>query len=289
LSKRQQHMTWGLIIGTAIVCLLFLGKYYSSTMASTLLGPETVGAIHNRLLETTMGDEVPSVPAPPPADPRPLVVKLPILMYHEMGTGPNSLYLPEANFRAQMAFLHDSGFQAVTMAQAQEMLAQNIIPAKTVVITFDDGYVSFYTKAWPILQEFGFPATVYVCPGYADSNPNYLNWQQIITLQENGIEIGSHTMYHPSLISCPPDRLTREIAGSKEALEAKLGVPVKSFCYPSGQCNQQVAQLVQSAGYTSAVTVVPRGASHSDNGYLLPRIRVPGWASLNVFAKNLNL
>jgi peptidoglycan/xylan/chitin deacetylase (PgdA/CDA1 family) len=185
-----------------------------------------------------------------------------------------------------MGYLHDNGYHIVTMAQAQEMLAKNQIPAKTAVITFDDGYVSFYNRAWPILKEYGFPATVYVITNFVVI-PNYMSWDQITSVQKAGIEIGSHTLSHPSLITLDPNQMAKEIRGSKEILESTLGVPIQSFCYPGGDYNQQVVQIVKEAGYTSAVTIIPRLAAASDNQYLLPRIRVPGWASLSVFAKGL--
>lgn len=286
LSKHWRYLVPAIILGIA-VCSLLLGKYYPDTLATTLLSSEARGAIHNRVIETTIDEEAPAVEVPPAPAPRPLAASLTILMYHEIGTGPNSLYLPESNFRAQMAYLRDSGYQVITMAQAQPLLAQNQIPAKTVVITFDDGYVSFYNRVWPILKEFGFPATVYVCTDFADTNSNYLNWQQIIALHQAGIEIASHTATHPSLVNCSPGQLSKEIQGSKAMLESKLGVPVKSFCYPTGASNSQVVQLTKEAGYTSAVTVVARQAAAKDDPYLLPRIRVPGWASLTVFANSL--
>jgi len=199
---------------------------------------------------------------------------IPILMYHEIGEGPNSLFVSVDGFRAHMRYLRANNYHIVTMAQAREMLVKKQIPPKTAVITFDDGYVSFYTKAWPILQECGFPATVYVIAGYPGVYSNYLTWDQIKIIQSGGIEIGSHSVTHPALTTLNADGLTREILGSKEILEARLGVKVNSFCYPTGAYNQQTIDCVKKAGYTSAVTVVYRKAAPSDDLFLIPRIRV---------------
>lgn len=210
---------------------------------------------------------------------------IPILMYHEIGTGPNSLYVSAENFRAQMNYLYNSGYHTVTMANAQEMLVNEKIPAKTVVLTFDDGYRSIYTRAWPIMQEFGFTGTVFVCTDFS-CRANYLTWEEIITLQTAGIEIGSHTKNHIDLKTASTERQTQEIFGSKKALEEKLGVPVKSFCYPTGTYNENTPQLVKVVGYTSAVTVANGQATSKNNFYLIPRVRVPGWASLEQFSNS---
>lgn len=212
---------------------------------------------------------------------------IPILMYHEIGEGPNSLFVSVDGFRAHMHYLKANNYHIVTMAQAREMLVKKQIPPKTAVISFDDGYVSFYTKAWPILQEYGFPATVYVIAGYPGVYSNYLTWDQIKTIQSGGTEIGSHSLTHPALTTLNEEGLTREIMGSKEILEARLGVKINSFCYPTGAYNQQVIEYVKKAGYTSAVTVVYRKATPSDDLFLIPRIRVFKAATVTTLSQGM--
>lgn len=213
-------------------------------------------------------------------------VAIPILMYHEICAGPNSLYVPVDKFRAQMNYLLNSGYHTVTMAQAQEMLVNGQIPAKTIVLTFDDGYTSFYTQAWPIMQECGFTGTVYVCSSFSGRD-NYLTWEEIQTLQAGGIEIGSHTQNHIDLKTANSTKQIEEIQGSKRVLEEQIGVPIKSFCYPTGTYSETTPTIVKEAGYTSAVTVTYGHATSQNNLYLIPRMRVPGWITLDNFAKSI--
>lgn len=198
---------------------------------------------------------------------------LPIFMYHEIGNGPNGLYVSVDNFRTQMHYLRDNGYHAVTMEQAQAELADNNVEPMTIAITFDDGYLSFYTQAWPVLQECGFTATVYVCSSFAGRR-NYLNWDQLKELQNDGVEIGSHTRTHPSLKTLNYDRLVWEIQGSKQILEQNLGVPVTSFCYPSGAFNGEAVAVVKQSGYTSAVTTNNMTANYKSDLFQLPRLRI---------------
>lgn len=231
----------------------------------------------------------PTKPAPPQDQgPKSTGAAIPILMYHEIGSGPNSLYVPVDKFRDQMNYLYKSDYHPVTMAAAQEMLVSGQIPPKTIVITFDDGYESCYTKALPIMQEFGFTGTFYVISSFS-GRANYLTWDELKTLQAAGMEIGSHTQNHLDLKTASVSIQTEEILGSKKILEEKLGVPVKSFCYPIGAYNDDAVRIVKESGYTSAVTVAFGHSTCKNNYFLTPRVRVPGWITLNNFAKNIQL
>ncbi|MEA4925282.1 MAG: polysaccharide deacetylase family protein [Syntrophomonadaceae bacterium] len=209
-----------------------------------------------------------------------------ILMYHVIGNGPNSLFVPADSFEAQMNYLFQKGYHTVTMAEVEKMLVSGCIPAKTVALTFDDGYSSVYTTAWPILQKYGFTGTIYVCSSFP-GRPNYLSWEEIKSLQAGGMEIGSHTRNHPDLKTASIAMQREEVIGAKKILEEQLGITVNSFCYPSGAYNEDTLAIVKEAGYTSAVTVAYGCASPQNNIYLLPRIRVPGWITLDKFAKSL--
>jgi hypothetical protein len=138
-----------------------------------------------------------------------------ILMYHELGSGPNSLYVPENNFREQMHYLKVNGFNVIPLSSARDLLLNRGSTTRTVAITFDDGYLSFYTKAWPVLKEYGYPATLFVCSQLVGC-ANYCNWEQLKEVQAAGIEIGSHTRTHPSLPSLNLEDLNKEVSGSKQ-------------------------------------------------------------------------
>ncbi len=211
---------------------------------------------------------------------------VPILMYHEIGDGPNNLYVREIEFREQMKYLKENNFKVVTMAQGLRMMKNHESMDKTVVITFDDGYESFMTKAWPVLRENKFPATVFVIAHYAGVD-NYLDWDEMNMLRADWMEIGSHTETHPALSKVSSSRCYEEIFGSKSLIEACLQVPCESFCYPGGFFNREVAQTVQQAGYTSAVTTQYGHGSLNHDLYQMPRVRIPRGMGINAFAKSL--
>ncbi|MCX5779301.1 MAG: polysaccharide deacetylase family protein [Firmicutes bacterium] len=227
-------------------------------------------------LDQATADVSPALPAYQAPDliklpaPNDKTLSIPILMYHEISVGPDLMWVSDQNFRAQMQYLHDNGYQTITLAQARELLAGHFDTNKKVVLTFDDGYSTFYTNAWPILKELNQTATLFVISGLV-GNPEYVTWDQIRFLISQGIEIGGHTRTHPLLPTLTTQAAIAEISGSKQDIEAQLGQSISSFCYPTGKYNSQIVEQVKMAGYTSAVTMVQRKASSDDNLLLLPR------------------
>lgn len=282
----------------ALIITIGLAFFFQDSIIAYTSSPSvTLGDPTPQLVVTSQSQYEPVNPSPvrhndaSPAAAAPLAQNytgtvIPILMYHEVTSGPNSLYVPVGKFREQMQYLAKSGYHTVTMAQAREMLRDKKIPAKTIVLTFDDGYTSFFTQAWPIMQEYGFTGTVYVCTSFFDRS-NYLTIDQIKQLAAAGIEIGSHTRNHISLKEAGYDQQVKEIMVSKQVLEENLGIPCLSFCYPTGTYSDITPTIIKDAGYTSAVTVAYGHASPASNPFLTPRVRVPGWITLDKFAQNI--
>jgi peptidoglycan/xylan/chitin deacetylase (PgdA/CDA1 family) len=152
------------------------------------------------------------------------------------------------------------------------------------VLTFDDGYRDAYTAAWPVLKKYGFGATFFVITDLID-NPRYLTKDQIRELAANDMEIGDHSASHSELPALSRAQLQREIVESKAVLERILGGPVLSFCYPSGHNSLAVRQVVQAAGYASAVTVDPGVYRGKGDRLQIPRVRVYGGITLADFAR----
>ena len=209
--------------------------------------------------------ELVKIPAPPGK-----AVSIPILMYHEVSEGPDCMWVSDKDFYAQMKYLHDNGYQTITLSQAVELLTGHYDTSKKVVLTFDDGYLTFYSHAWPVLKEFNQQATIFVISKLVGT-PEYLTWEQIGFLAANGIEVGGHTRTHPLLPTLNAANSNAEIAGGKQDIEAQLGQGITTFCYPTGKFNAQTLQQVKTAGYVAAVTMEQRKASSADNLLLLPR------------------
>lgn len=193
-------------------------------------------------------------------------MQIPVLTYHALDERPSAISMPLKTFEWQMAELHRWGFQVISLSQLVRSIDTGAtLPGRSVVIAFDDGFESVYTRAFPVLQRFGFPATVFLVPGYCGKLNDWpsqpasaprlplMNWSQIRELGRHGFDFGGHTFSHPRLDRVPPEALEWEILESKNDIEEHLGETVELFAYPYGRRNDASEGLVRRA-YSGACT-----------------------------------
>lgn len=205
----------------------------------------------------------------------------PIIMYHSVQPGSlekkNLLAVSSATFEAQMRFLREHKYNVISLKQLAGMIkSKSHIPAKTVVITFDDGYRNNLAVALPVLKKYNLPATIFVAPLEISKVPYYLNWSELKIISATPlIDIGAHTMHHAFLPEIKDEKtLTYEIQGSKKTLEEKLGKSIVLFSYPAGGFNKKIRQIVIDSGYLAAVATKPGIKYPDDDVYALKRIRI---------------
>ncbi len=181
---------------------------------------------------------------------------VPIMMYHSVHVADDSSgnsVSPE-NFEWQMRYLHENGYTVISLQKLVDLIrTQAPLDERYVVITFDDGFEDNYTHAFPVLKQYGFPAVVFSSTSTLGQE-GWLKWYQIFEMQKEGVTIGSHTVTQAYLPDLEGAALRREIMGSKRALEANLGVPVKYMSYPTGGFSDEIKELVREAGYEAACT-----------------------------------
>lgn len=201
-------------------------------------------------------------------------------MYHRVGGVPpgapsitRALTVPTAQFDAQMTWLHDSGFHAITPFELFAALERGAsLPSKPVMITFDDGYRDILWNAAPLLHRLRMPATAFlITDRISDGDPSFLTWAEVRRLEARGFSIGSHTVHHLELPYLPPREAYLELAASRATLEEHLHRRVQWFAYPSGRFDATVVGLVRKAGYVMAVTTMHGDLQRADHPYLLRR------------------
>lgn len=226
-----------------------------------------------------------------------LETKLRILMYHGVEENPVDSYaVSPAEFDEQMAFLAQH-YHVISLKQWIGYLrGENASPQKPVVITFDDGFLNNYTEAYSILKKYHLPATVFVLPDRLDkaeegpSKSRFMNWQQLKEMQENGIEVGSHTVSHRSLPTLTLAQVRDELLQSKAHLAQSLGQPIMFLAYPYGarrDFNREIVKLVAECGYDGAVTSLSGVNGRQTNPYLLRRTEIEAGDSIAVFRKTM--
>lgn len=232
----------------------------------------------------------PFVTAPAPGG----EANVPILMYHHIADLPmdatetqTTWTVAPKNFDSQMQWLARNGYRSIAMAQLIAHLKnrQNL-PAKPIIISFDDGWEDQYSTAFPLLTKYGLSGTFFVYTHPLD-HTEYMTWAQVQELVAAGMDIQSHSLTHPHLRAIAPEAAFKEIAESKMTLEKRLGKPVVTFCYPFGEYNHAIIEMVKRAGYESAVTLASGYRQRADELYTLHRIRVSYHDSLDDLIKRL--
>jgi peptidoglycan/xylan/chitin deacetylase (PgdA/CDA1 family) len=228
--------------------------------------------------------------------------RLPILMYHRVALdGAEALAqyrVSPVQFEEQLQYLKDTGHYTVSIEEWHAAMRRHEpLPGRAVLLTFDDGYLDFATQAWPLLETYGFSATVFLVAGevggtnrwdrrFGDEVP-LLGWEEIRRLAELGVEFGSHSTSHPDLSRIPPAEVVREAIRSRVVLQEGLGRPVRSFAYPHGGEDQVVRHLVGGSGYTYGFSCRPGRAGLWEPLLALPRIEVSGYARFDDFVRQL--
>ncbi len=222
--------------------------------------------------------------------------KMPILMYHyveyvkdEGDTIRKSLNIIPFIFDAQVKTLKDAGFSFVTQQELADALDNKfVLPERSIMLTFDDGYRDFYTDVFPILKKYNAKAVVYVVPNFLNKPNNLDIWQIKEMLKSGLVEVGAHTMDHSYLVGLPLKNIKYEVEESKKYLEENLGIKVVSFAYPYGVFDDTTMNVVKDAGFTSAVTTVSGKYVMDINRFFLYRTR-PGARTGTDLLRELNL
>jgi len=224
-----------------------------------------------------------------------------VLNYHRVNDllKPNDLVISNKKFRQQMEYLANNRhkYEVIGIKEMLDNLRKpqtktNRLRKTKVLISFDDGYRDNYINAFPVLKEFGFKAIIFLTTGMIGTNkkrpryedlvsPDMMSWKEVEEMVQSGIEIGAHTVYHPRLTEIPLPEAKKEILDSAKRLQ------FESFCYPYGDYNQEIKQLVRDAGFKCAFTVEPGVNNQGNDLFALKRIGTNGNDSIFDFQKKL--
>jgi len=221
--------------------------------------------------------------APPAWDGTLRRIHAPILMYHYVGQLPpdwdatrqDLTVLPEL-FSAHMEYLFYEGYTPISLYDLNEALLDGRpLPAKPVVLTFDDGYRDHYDNVFPLLRQFGFTGTFFIITGAADDNrPGYMTWDEIGEMADAGMSMEAHTKNHVELDGRTYDELVYEMLGSMESLGHYTGRASHMFSFPVGRYDDLTLDVAAQLPIWRAVTTQPGTLQTTDNDFELPRVRI---------------
>ena len=218
-----------------------------------------------------------------------------VLMYHAIGESeepPSPYIITEKRFDRQMAWLKRIGYSVICLEELLHYRQENKLPpAGAIAITFDDGYADNYSRAYPILRKYGFPATIFLVSSRIGEDNGWdsqselagrrlLSWSQIREMNRGGIHFGAHTRTHPQLIKLSPEQAREEVQGSRSEVEHELNTPVHVFAYPYGEYNSPLQSIAEEAGFQASCSIEPGFNTPATPLHALRRIDIFGTDSL---------
>lgn len=232
---------------------------------------------------------------------------VPILMYHSICDDVEAAVHPyyrtstsPQQFASQMKCLYDNGYRTASLTEiVSQLRGPAAVADKRVVVSFDDGYRDFYHQAFPVLNQYGFSATVFLPTAYIGENPvsfkgrECLTWSEVRELNQRGILFGSHTVTHPQLRELSEPAINEEIANSKTTIEETLGCAVDSFAYPYAfpQTDSDFIKMLRDslrrAGYQNGVCTIVGRASGRSEPLFLERLPVNSCDDADLFKAKL--
>lgn len=209
---------------------------------------------------------------------------VPVLYYHSVDpTEGNEVTISPDRLRTQLQYIKDQGYTTLTMGELTEYILNNKeIPEKSIVITFDDGYMDNYIHAFPLLKELDMKASIFVIANGIDDG-YYLASSQLKEMSDAGIDIISHTLTHPDLRNMTYNQQLEEFKSSKSILENITGKEVTALAYPFGYLNDTSKQAAKDAGYTLGFTTDRGYSDRNDDPMTLDRIYISSAYSMDTF------
>jgi len=220
---------------------------------------------------------------------------IPILCMHEVGPDAKNEYsIKTADLEKYLQWLHDNGFQSVTLRDVAAYIAgEKELPEKPVVLTFDDNWKSAIKIVKPLLEKHGYVGVAFVISSPVGENERRLTWDDCKALAAAGWEIGSHSTTHEILTQVPEGQtaesirpmVEEQIRDSKAQIEEQTGLQVTSFAFPFGNYDEFVLETLKDAGYTAAVSIDRSTADERSDPFRLPRRMIMNQSAFSTFQR----
>lgn len=216
-------------------------------------------------------------------------MKVPVLMYHAVRENPVGIYqISPQLFDEEMKYLSDNGFTTLTMDQyVRSMKTQEPLPAKPILITFDDGWLDNYTTAVPILEKYGQKATFFIVSNFI-GQPDRIRADQLKNMRARGFDLGSHALNHERLTDYNYNEQLTILTEAKTKLEKTLGEKITTFAYPYGALNTDTINILDLLGFKMSFSSYEGFSSKPDNAFTIRRLFVNGEFTINDFNELVN-
>lgn len=183
-----------------------------------------------------------------------------ILQYHHVNDeSSHSTSVTPAQFAEHLAYLKENNFTVMTLPDVIDRISKHQkLPDRTIAITFDDAYISIYRKAFPLLQKYGYPFTIFVNTEAVErSYGDTMNWQQLNEMAKFGASIANHAVHHSHLVERNKsedeqawlNRHRGDIVKAEQIISTKTGHNLKLFAWPYGETVPALRKLIDQMGF----------------------------------------
>ena len=193
------------------------------------------------------------------------------LMYHRFEENKYpSTNIRIDDFKKHISIIENNNIKFINPNNFEEELKNNKLQRK-ILLTIDDGFLSFYENAWPILKKKKIPFILFVSTREVGAN-NYMTWKQIKELsKENFVEIGNHSHTHEYLVDESKELIVEDIKKSISIFKEKLGKNSEFFSYPFGEYSLEFKDIIESFGFKYAFGQHSGVMDETKDFYELPR------------------
>lgn len=283
------------VMGVSFVMVVVVFVLQNSIKNSSIKPDETTTIVKTEQTTATLSAQLPqaatasaaTTPSPtpgvvlPPIAPNERTARVPILLYHYISENPNKddkardgLSTPPSIFKSQLETIKSAGYTAVTFDELAAFFdGTSLLPAKPVILTFDDGYRDFYFNAYPILAGAAMKGIAFISTGLIGGGA-YMTWSQVEEIARSPfVVVAAHSVHHYVLTKSNNSVLQNELEESKKILEAHAPYPINWIAYPYGSFDERVVAAVKAAGFVGAATTMPGTYQYKSRLYHMPRLR----------------
>lgn len=211
-----------------------------------------------------------------------------VLLYHLLGDMETRTSITTAHFEEQMRWLVDNHIEIVTTAEIASYLAGTLdLPERVAAVTLDDGHITTYTRAFPILKKLGVRFTIALNTEAIEGHrPEAVTWNEVREMLSSGLcEIASHSHIHGHMDRLTDDTNRREVTLSRAIIEERTGVHAETFVFPFGGHNAKVRALVEEAGYRAAFAAWGGPVKQDSPRWQVPRSAILKTTTIGEFAR----
>jgi peptidoglycan/xylan/chitin deacetylase (PgdA/CDA1 family) len=263
INKRNRSLKYSILalIFFVILFLGFVNFFDSNTIRTPIFDKQVVKKSNLITPYLSISPKATETPVPLTG----FCLKVPVLMYHHIQPqnnakqlGQTALSVDSSIFDSQMQYLSQNGYTPLFANElVNALLNQQSLPAKSIVITMDDGYEDNFIYALPILQKYNLKANIMLSTGLMN-NSNMLSWDEVKSLKSSGlIYFTNHTWAHQSVIRGFKEKISLEIDTGQKQIQENTGQTVNIFTYPYGEHNKTAEDILREKGYLGAFSEIP--------------------------------